>query len=212
MMTSKEILLNLRKFNLLSKAQQRNCILFAEYSEFNIEEEKEIALILLDYIKTFEIKEDRDVTVICSAIRTCISSLEKKDIWKITELLEPSISIKLEIQLEIIKMIARYFKVIRQPLSTERLEVRLFDIAKAHLNPFVINGKYHSTIAIEAILALVFLRSPLTCILIRDLESLPKNCSWMLTALKSDCKKDLDRIKESCFNTKLSLELDVCLR
>ncbi|MCA9437327.1 MAG: hypothetical protein KC978_16195 [Candidatus Omnitrophica bacterium] len=167
-------------------------ILLAEEAHFSEEQRKELAPILLKFIEANrDSRSDRDLTVVASAVRRYVSVLPLEDLKSVVGLLHPKdgVTVSPDIQLEVLKMLARTYSVIpprvRDPEPELALEV--FELTKAHLNPYVFKGEKNAAIAFQGCLTLAGMLSPLAGEVFTKINELPY--AWFRRLLLRECDK-----------------------
>ncbi len=149
----------------LSPQDRCRLIVEAEVIDFKPEQLGPLNTVLRDFIaECRESNSPDDLVAVSSAIRKCVATLKADEALSYTsQLLEagPRTPVPLEVELELVKMIVR--KLTANPPepndSLPELGDRLLEIAKIYLNPRLLVREKYGAVTLNAILALVLLRS-----------------------------------------------------
>ncbi|NUN97751.1 MAG: hypothetical protein HUU16_16435 [Candidatus Omnitrophica bacterium] len=145
--------------------ERRRLILAAEEMDFTGEQRMELLPLLRGFIEEFRDSNERDdLIAVGSAIRNYVALMDVSQIGALASVLEPGhrAVIPQEIELEIVKMVARKFAA-NPPAAPEpepELATRLMELAEAYLNPRVLPRGRFSAIALLALQGLAGMRSP----------------------------------------------------
>jgi hypothetical protein len=146
------------------QAWRRRLVLAAEVAGFTELQDQQLAPALRSFIDEFRDSNRRDdQVVVCSALRTYVGLIPVSDLDCLAAVLEPGhrASPGTDTLLEAIKMVAR--KTAANPPATDcqhpRLAEQLVQLARAHMNPYVLPHGKSAALAMNAILAVAGLAS-----------------------------------------------------
>lgn len=174
-----ERVLQLLRSNETPEAKLRQAVLQAEVLEFNDRDRVE----LCEHLRTYILRHRnsnvaQDLVAVASAIRKLVACMPAGELGLLNELLTPTprMGIPLEIELEVAKTVVRKLTW-HPPLhddSEQDLAARLMDVAESYLNPRLLTREKYGATALNAVLALLLLRSRhVPCVIsrVRDLAA-----------------------------------------
>ncbi len=186
----------------VSHSDRRQLIIEAEGLDFDFEQRVALAPLLFEFIKQYRNSGDEvDSIAVGSAIREYVAVIPVQKIGTLVELLEAeqAIGLPLEVENEIVKMIARKFTV--HPPIVENPEPALAELllslVKSYANPRVLPRVEFASITLNALHGLVAMRAPGVRELILGVHVL--SISWFNDILESQILS-LAEEWEGCLN------------
>lgn len=140
-------------------------VLSAEVVAFSPEETADVCRVLWDFVTQYRDSNSADnLIAVASAIRKLVAYLPGEELGRLAQLLESGhrTPVPLEIELEVTKTIVRKLSM-QPPVSGDpepHLATCLLEVARTYLNPRLIAREMHGATALNAVLALLLLRSP----------------------------------------------------
>ena len=174
----------------------RQAVIQAEAVFFTPEEEKQLGPILLRFIEDRRDSDDpEDLVAVGSAIRKYVAAMIPDAVGSVASLLEAGhrATLPLETEVEITKMIARKFTANPPPAPDLQPELgeRLFALARAYLDPYVLPRRKFAAIALNAVVALTAMLSPRASEAADVVDALPHR--WFGRMLRFELKQVLHR-------------------
>jgi len=161
---SPEEVIEILKGGNLSPEERRTLIVEAEVIDFGAGQVDELNSLLRSFIEHYrDSARPDDLVAVASAIRKYVSTMRMGDLASVAILLDAGHngSAPLEIEVEVAKMLVR--KLTANPPGTAdpepELADRLMEIARTYLSPRLLSRDKYGAVAMNAVLALLLLRS-----------------------------------------------------
>ena len=158
--------------------ERRRMVIEAEVLPFGPEERRQLYPILRRFIEDFRNSDDpEDLVAVASAIRKYVATTDPNNLGTLGVLLaaDQNGTVPLEVELEVAKTLVR--RLIsdppEQPDSEREVGDRLMEMASTYLNARLLSREKYGAAALNAVLALLLLRSGHTAQLLRILSDLP---------------------------------------
>ncbi len=153
-------------------------VIEAEVIPFGPEEREQLRAILRRFIEEFRNSNDpEDLVAVGSAIRKYVATMDPNNLATLGVLLaaDQNGTVPLEVELEVAKTLVR--KLVsdppEEPNSQPELADRLMEMAGAYLNARLLSREKYGAAALNAVLAILLLRSRHVAALLRILHELP---------------------------------------
>lgn len=168
---------------------RRDLVIQAEFLRFSDEQNPALLSVLWDFINASrDSRELDDLIAVGSAIRKYVANMETVNIGSIATLLEAGHAgtPPLDVELEIVKMIYRSFEANppARPDPEPELAERVYEIARAYLEPRVLPHGKHAIVAMLAVLALVAMLSKRASEALATVNKLPQAHHWFRKQLR----------------------------
>ncbi len=148
----------------LSEEEKRKLIIEAEALEFDGEQAQELNSLLRSFIEQYrDSNKPDDLVAVASAIRKYVATMRMEDLASVAMLLDVGHNgaVPLEVELELAKMLVR--KLIANPPeradAEPELADHLMDMARTYLSPRMLSRDKYGAVAVNAVFALLLLRS-----------------------------------------------------
>ncbi len=186
--TPESVLAGLRDSS-VTGALRRDLVIQAEFLRFSDEQNPDLLSVLWDFINASrDSREFDDLIAVGSAIRKYVANMETANIGSIATLLEAGHAgtPPLDVELEIVKMIYRSFEANPPAKPDPELELaeRVYEIARAYLEPRVLPHGKHAIVAMLAVLALVAMLSKRASEALATVNKLPPAHHWFREQLR----------------------------
>ena len=158
--------------------ERRRMVIEAEVLPFRPEEREQLNPILCRFIEEFRNSDDpEDLVAVASAIRKYVATMDPDSLGSLGVLLtaDQNATVPLEVELEVAKTLVR--KLVsdprEEPDSEPELGDCLMEMAGTYLNARLLSREKYGAAALNAVLALLLLRSRHVAALLRILSELP---------------------------------------
>lgn len=147
-----------------SRQVRRRMVIEAEVLHFAPSERNELNAVLRRFIEDYRNSDDpEDLVAVASAIRKYVATMNRDDVGTLAVLLatDQNATVPLEVELEVAKTLVRKLTAHppEEPDSEPELGDRLADMTEAYLNARLLSREKYGAVALNAVLALLILRS-----------------------------------------------------
>lgn len=172
-----------------SGARRRELITCAELLRFGEDQRSELLSLLWEFIIAYrDSNELDDLIAVGSAIRKYVANVETAQLDSLATLLEPGHAgaPSLHVKLETVKMIYRSFEADPPPSRDPhpQLAQRVYEIAKAYLDPNVLLDGQNAAVAMLAVQALIAMLSGRASDALAMVRRLPEADYWFREQLR----------------------------